>query len=389
MLNFTYHIPTKIYFGKGQIKALVEELKGRARKVLIVTGGGSVKKNGVFDAVIGQIKRAGVSFVELSGVKPNPRLKSVYEGIEICRREGVDFVLPVGGGSVIDASKAIAAGAKYEGDVWDFFTKGVKCTEALPLACVLTLAATGSEMNTYAVITKEDTERKLAFGSTAVRPIFSILDPEYTFTVNKYHTAAGVADIMAHVFEEYFSAPFSAPLLDSMAEAVLKVCIRYGPQVCEKPGDYEGRANILWAGSLALNGLLGFGKSGGDWACHGIEHEVSAIYDISHGVGLAIIVPNWMRFVLKDNTLDKFVEYGINVWGIDKNRDKKEIAESAINETRRFFNSLGLPSRLRDVNVPKERFRDMASAAIKSHGQIGSFRKLSEKDIVEILKMSL
>lgn len=370
MQNFTYHIPTKIHFGKGEVKALGAELKGRARKVLIVTGGGSVKKNGVFDDVVRELKKAGISFVELTGVKSNPRLKSVYKGIEICKAEGVDFILAVGGGSVIDASKAIAGGVKYEGDVWDFFTKGVTCTDALPLGTVLTLAATGSEMNTYAVITKEDAQRKLAFGSEAVRPIFSILDPEYTYTVNKYHTAAGVADIMAHVFEEYFCGPPSAVVQDKMAEAILKVCVRYGPIVCEKPRDYEARANILWAGSLALNGLLGSGKSGGDWACHAIEHEVSAIYDISHGVGLAIIFPNWMRFVMSAKNADKFAEYGAE-------------------KTREFFNSLGLPSKLSEAGVPGERFGAMAKGAIGSHGHVGSFKALSEKDIVKILEMSL
>ena len=243
MQNFNYYIPTKVYFGKGQIGALGEELKNRAKKVLIVTGGGSVKKNGIFDQVIKEAKKARVSFVELSGVKPNPRLKSVYEGIEIARKEGVDFILAVGGGSVIDASKAIAGGAEYKGDVWDFFTKGVACTEAIPLGTVLTLAATGSEMNTFAVITKEDAERKLAFGSEAVRPVFSILDPEYTYTVHKYHTASGVADIMAHIFEEYFSGPLSAAVEDRLAEALLKVCIRYGPEACRKPKDYEAIEN--------------------------------------------------------------------------------------------------------------------------------------------------
>ena len=388
MLNFIYDIPTRIHFGKGQIKALSGELEARAKKVLVVTGQGSVKRNGIFDDVRKEIKKAGVSFVELTGIKPNPRLKSVYEGIEICKAEGVDFILAVGGGSVIDASKAIAAGVKYKNDVWDFFTKGVVCTEAVPLGAVLTLAATGSEMNSYGVITKEDTERKLAFGSPAVKPVFSILDPEYTFTVNKYHTAAGIVDIMVHIFEEYFSEPPAAAVQDRIAEALLKVCIKYGPIAYKKPRDYEARANILWAGTLALNGLLGNGKSG-DWASHGIEHEISAIYDITHGVGLAIIVPNWMKAVLGKNTLDKFVEFGINVWGVDKTKGKEKIANAAIKKTRDFFTSLEMPSRLSAVSVPPDRFRDMAKGAIESYGRVGSFKKLSEEDIVKILTFSL
>ncbi|OGW75647.1 MAG: butanol dehydrogenase [Omnitrophica bacterium RBG_13_46_9] len=388
MFNFTFNIPTIIYFGKGQIKALGQELGKRAKKILIVIGRESVKKYGIFDDVVREVKKAEVSFVELSGVKPNPRLKSVYEGIEICRKEKVGFILAVGGGSVIDASKAIAAGVRYEGDVWDFFTKGVACTDALPVGTVLTLAATGSEMNRHAVITKEDTRRKLAFSSNSVKPVFSILDPEYTYSVNKYHTAAGVADIMSHVFEEYFSQPPSAAVQDRIAEALLKVCIHYGPVVCKKPRGYEARANILWAGSLALNGLLGEGKCG-DWASHAIEHEVSAVYDISHGAGLAIIVPNWMKSVLNKGTLNKFVEYGVNVWGIEKKKRETEIARAAIDKTRDFFSSLGLPSRLSEVGITGEHFGDMAKNTIESLGEIGTFKKLSGKDIVEILNMSL
>ena len=388
MKNFIYHIPTKIYFGKGQINALSQELKTRAKKILIVTGGGSVKKYGIFDDVLKEIKKAKVSYIELSGIKPNPKLKSVYEGIDICKKEGVGLVLAVGGGSVIDAAKTIAAGVKYKGDVWDFFVKGVACTASLPVATVVTLAATGSEMDTFAVITKEDTQQKLAFGSAAVRPVFSILDPEYTYSVNKYHTAAGVADIMAHVFEEYFSDPRGAAVSDRIAEALLKVCIQYGPVACEKPRNYEARANILWANTLAINDLLDMGKCG-DWASHAIEHEVSAIYDISHGVGLAIIVPNWMKFVLSQRTVKKFVEYGVNVWSVERDRDEMKVANAAIDKTRNFFNSLGLPSTLGEVNIKGDRFADMAKKAVTSHGQVGSFKKLSEKDIVEILKMSL
>ena len=387
MLNFTHNIPTIVYFGKGQVKALEAELVKRAGKILIVTGGGSVKRNGIFDAVIKVVKKSKVPYVELSGIVPNPRLRSVYEGIEICRKKGVDFVLAVGGGSVIDASKAIAAGVRYKGDVWDFFSKGIKPKSALPVGCVLTLAATGSEMNGNTVITKEDTKRKLAFGSPVIRPVFSILDPEYTYTVNKYHTAAGVVDIMIHVFEQYFSHTTGANVQDRIAEALLKVCIKYGPLVCENPRDYSARANILWAGSLALSDLAGEGKEE-DWASHAIEHEVSAIYDLSHGAGLSIVVPSWMRHVLSEKTVDKFVEYGVNVWGAEKNRDKMDIAGDAINKTREFFNSLGMPASLSEINIPDDHFETMAKSAIRDWGHVGHFKKLSEKDIVEILKAS-
>ena len=388
MLNFTHHIPTTVYFGKGQIIALSDELKKRATKLLLVTGQGSIKKNGIFNETIKQIKKAGIPYTELSGIIPNPRLKSVCKGIEICKKECIDFILAVGGGSVIDAAKAMAIGAKYDGDVWDFFTKHIPCKNALPLGTILTLAATGSEMNGNTVITKEDTKRKLAYGSALLRPVFSILDPEYTYTVNKYHTAAGVVDIMVHIFEQYFSHTTGSYVQDRLAEALLKTCIYYGPIVCKKPKDYQARANILWAGSLALNKLIGEGKEE-DWASHAIEHELSAIYDISHGAGLAIISPNWMKHVLNEKTLDKFVEYGVNVWGIESAKDKMSIANKAIDKTREFFNSLAMPSQLSQINISNERFHNMAKNAIESWGQVGSFKRLSEEDIVKILNLSL
>jgi len=296
MKNFRHEIRTVIYFGKGEVKALGPELKKRAKKVLIVTGGGSVKKNGILDSVVKQIKETGIPFTELSGVVPNPRLKSVYKGIDRCKKESVDFILAVGSGSVIDASKAIAAGVRYKGDVWDFFKKGTPLNDALPIATVLTLSATGSEMNGNTVITKDDTKRKLAFGSPLLRPVFSILDPEYTYTVDKFNTAAGVVDVMVHVFEQYFSHTKGADVQDRMAEGLLKVCIKYGPIVHKNPKDYIARANIMWAGSLALNDLVGNGKEE-DWASHAIEHALSAVYDISHRAGLAIVSPSWIQHV--------------------------------------------------------------------------------------------
>ena len=388
MLNFTHHIPTVVHFGKGEIRALTPQLKKHAKKLLIVTGRGSVKKNGIFDNVIAEVKKSTIPYLEFSGIKPNPRLRSVYKGIELCKKEAVDFILAVGGGSVIDASKTIAAGMKYTGDVWDFFSKGVSPKSALPVGTVLTLAATGSEMNGNTVITKEDTNRKLAFGSPLLRPVFSILDPEYTYTVNKYHTAAGVVDIMVHVFEQYFSHTRAADVQDRIAEGLLKVCLKYGPVVCEKPRDYIARANILWAGSLALNDLVGEGKAE-DWASHAIEHELSAYYDISHGAGLAIITPSWMRHVLGEETAWKFAEYGKNVWGIKKSEDKMRLANEAIDRTRKFFNSLGMPSKLKDLGIPDQKFEEMAKNALRDWGEVGSFKKLSEKDIVDILRVSL
>jgi alcohol dehydrogenase YqhD (iron-dependent ADH family) len=390
MLNFKHYIPTIVYFGKGQVRFIKKELTDRGfKKILIVTGGGSVKKNGVFDAVIKYVKEARVAYLELSGIQPNPRLKSVYQGIDMCRKEGVDFILAVGGGSVIDAAKAIAAGVPYAGDVWDFFEKGAYPERALPLGTVLTLAATGSEMNGNSVITKEETERKLAFGSYVVRPVFSVLDPEYTFTVDAYNTAAGVVDVMSHIFEQYFSLTEAAEVQDRLSEGLLKVCIQYGPIVVKEPTNYDARANILWAGSLALNSLIGEGKVQ-DWATHGIEHEVSAIYDISHGAGLAILFPHWMNHVLSNKTVDKFVDYGVNVWGLARGKDKMAIAEVAIKKTRAFFSSLGMPASLSEIKTTDKHFKVMAEGVIKAYGgKVGNFKELSVNDVISIYQAAL
>lgn len=386
MLNFKYHIPTIIYFGKREIEKLSAELSSRAKNILIATGQGSVKKYGIFKDVLNEVKKARVKYFELSGIKPNPRLSSIYKGIEICRSNKIDFILGVGGGSVIDASKAIAAGVKYEGDVWDLFIGKGEVQDTLPVASVLTLAATGSEMNCNSVVTREETAQKLVISHPKLRPVFSILDPVYTYSVNAFHTSAGIADIMTHIFEQYFSHTKTSFTQDRIAESLLKVCIKYGPIVYKEPKNYEARANILWASSLALNGLIGYGKLC-DWACHGIEHELSARYDISHGAGLAVIVPNWMEYVLSDNTLEKFYEYGVNVWNIGLRKDKKSVAVEAIRLTRKFFNSLKLPSNLSGLNVKVESPKDVARSIFSSWGRPGSFKKMTINDLIKILEI--
>ncbi|HPP88492.1 MAG TPA: iron-containing alcohol dehydrogenase, partial [bacterium] len=310
---------------------------------------------------------------------------------EICKNENIDFLLAVGGGSVIDAAKAIALGACYDGDVWDFYEHKAKPEKALSLGSVLTLAATGSEMNGNSVITKEETQRKLAVGYYILYPQFSILDPEYTYTVNAYHTAAGIADIMAHIFEQYFSHTQATDVQDRIAEGLLKVCIKYGPIAIQEPNNYEARANILWAGTLALNSLIGNGKIQ-DWATHIIEHELSAYYDISHGAGLAVLFPQWLRFVLNNKTLPKFLDYAKNVWDIYDLSDEYKAANLAINKTAEFFKSLGLPIRLKDMNIDDKLFEKMAENTIEfegADGYIGSFKKLSKSDIIEIYKNAL
>jgi len=296
----------------------------------------------------------------------------------------VDFILAVGGGSVIDAAKAIASGVKYQGDVWDFFETGTGPEEALPVGAVLTVAATGTEMNPNTVITNEETCQKYSFGSDVIRPVFSILDPAYTFTVNRKHTAAGIADIMAHVFEYYLVPTEGASLQDSVAEAVLKTCIGYGPVVMEEPDNYEARANILWASTLALNGIVGRGKIS-DWVLHAMEHEISAIYDISHGVGLAVILPAFMKMTGERYGDRMLNTYGKNVWGIEGDG----VAQNVIAKTREFFDLLGLPARLQEVGIDDKAFDQIADNAIKVRPDIEGVTQITKDDIIEILRNSL
>lgn len=389
MLNFNYSIPTKIFFGKGQIEVLGREIKKYGSKVLLTYGGGSIKKNGIYDKATKILKKNGIEFWELGGIEPNPRITSVRDGIKICRENNIDFILAIGGGSTIDCSKAIATGYYYDGDPWDLVIKEAEITKTLPIGTILTMAATGSEMNSGAVISNLETNQKLGFGHPSMAPKFSILDPNYTFTVPKNQTAAGVADIMSHTFENYFTMPEGAYLQDRLAEGVLKTCIKYGKKVVEDPENYEARANIMWASSLAINGILSYGKDT-VWSVHPMEHELSAYYDITHGVGLAILTPPWMEYVLDDERLDKFVEYGVNVWGIDESKDKYDIAHEAIDNTREYFKSLGIPMRLKDVGIGEENLEKMAKAAIEhKDGVVGNFKPLEYEDVLNIYKMAL
>lgn len=384
MNNFNYSIPTKVYFGKGKIKNLGKIAKSYGEKALLVYGGGSIKSNGIYDAAVEKLKEAGVQYVELSGVEPNPRITSVEAGVKLCRENKVDMIIPIGGGSTIDCAKAIAAAVYYEGYSWDIVKDCSKITKALPIISILTLAATGSEMDAFAVISNMDTNEKLGMGHELLKPQASILDPEYTFTVSKYQTAAGTADIMSHIFEAYFTTDEGTYLPDRMAEAMLKTCIKYGPIAMEDPENYEARANLMWTSSLAINGLISFGKTG-EWSVHGMEHELSAFYDITHGVGLAILTPHWMRYVLNDNTLEKFMEYGVNVWDIDKSLDKKEIANLAIDKTAEFFKTMDIPTTLREVGIDEEKLEVMAQQAVR-FGMEDCFVPLKAEDVLNIFK---
>jgi hypothetical protein len=388
VINFKYSIPTKIFFGKGQISYLPQQIKLYGSKILLVYGGGSIKRNGLYQNVINLLKENELPFWELSGVDPNPRIGSVEKGIQICKDQNIDFILAVGGGSIIDCSKVIAAGVYYNGSPWDIVQDPSKITKILPIASILTLAAAGSEMDANAVITNLETEEKLGTGHKDMNPKFSILDPTYTFTVPPNQTAAGTADIMSHIFEVYFSATKEAYLQNRMAEALLKTCIKYGKLAIDEPENYEARSNLMWASSLAINGLLSYGKET-EWSVHAMEHELSAFYDITHGVGLAILTPHWMKYVLNDETLNFFTDYGINVWNIDPSLNPYDIANESINKTRAFFNELGIPSSLKEVGINEEKLEKMAIQSTSRYGNLGQFRPLNTEDVLNIFKAAL
>ena len=386
MNNFTYSIPTKIHFGKGQITHL-SELRESGEKVLLVYGGGSIKKAGIYDTAMKILKDAGLCVSELSGVEPNPRIESVVKGVKICKEEKIDMVLAIGGGSVIDCGKVIAAGACSEEDPWELVLHPEKITAALPIYSVLTLAATGSEMDKFAVISDLKKNEKWGTGNDITKPVFSILDPEYTFSVSKYQTACGTSDIMSHTFENYFNRVPGAYLQARMAEGILKTCIKYAPVAMEEPDNYEARANLMWASSLAINGLISYGEDAA-WAVHPMEHELSAFYDITHGAGLALLTPYWMQYVLREETLPRFVEYGVNVWGIDPEQEDMAIARQAITKTREFFDSIGMPSHLSELDIDDTHFDVMAMKAAAG-GLAYGFVPLDKQDVRRIYEMAL
>lgn len=391
MYNFNIHLNTNIHFGKGQINKLGKDIIKYTDRLLLVYGGGSIKKNGIYHSIVAELNKYGIHFEELAGVDPNPRIESVREGIKLCRENNLGGVLAVGGGSSIDCSKVIAAGVKYEGDPWDLVLDRKKVVDALPIFTVLTLSATGSEMNSGAVISNMTTNQKLGTGMPGITlPKASVLDPEYTYTVPAKQTAAGTADIISHTFENYFTNVEGGYLQARFAEAILKTCFHYGPIACQEPDNYEARANLMWASSWAINGLIS-GGTANNWSVHPMEHELSAYYDVTHGVGLAILTPHWMRYVLNDATLDNFVDYGVNVWGIDPSMDKYDIANKAIDMTQDFFcKDLNIPASLTELGINEEYFQVMAQHAAKvKGGSIQGFVNLEVEDIVNIYKAAL
>ncbi len=387
MNAFSFYNPVKLIFGKGQLQAAKKELPKFGKKVLLVYGGGSIKKNGLYDEVIQMLSEAELEVFELSGVEPNPRISTARKGIEICKKEGIEMILAVGGGSVIDCTKLIACGAKYDGDAWDFVSRKAQPKEALPFGTVLTIAATGSEMNAGSVITNEETQEKYGWGSPLSFPQFSILDPTYTLSVPENHTVYGIVDMMSHIFEQYFNDASNTPVQDRMCEGVLKAVIETAPKLMDDLQSYENRETILFAGTMALNKFLEMGYRG-DWGSHNIEHAVSAVYDIPHAGGLAILFPQWMRHNVKVNPA-RFAQMAVRVFDVDpEGKSETDVAYEGIDRLVAFWTSLGAPTRLDYYDIDDSKIDVMVEKAMV-YGEFGNFAKLKDEDVKEILQASL
>ncbi|HOF34118.1 MAG TPA: iron-containing alcohol dehydrogenase [Spirochaetota bacterium] len=389
MNNFSFQNATKIIFGKGTEENVGEETKLHADKVLLHYGGGSIKQSGLYDRVTASLKKSGVVFVELAGVKPNPRLSLVKEGIKICRDNGIKFILAVGGGSVIDSAKAIAVGVPYSGDVWDFYDGKGTPKEALKVATVLTIPAAGSESSPSSVISDDEKQLKRGLTVEIIRPVFSIMNPELTYTLPEYQTACGAADIMAHIMERYFTNTTDVELTDRLCEATMKTLINNVPKILKKPDDYASRAEVMWTGCVAHNDILGTGREG-DWGSHMIEHEISAIYDVAHGAGLSVVFPAWMKYVYKHN-VNRFVQFASRVFNVEIDfYNPEKTALEGIRRLEMFFESIGLPVRLSQMNIKDDKISEMAAKSTqKDSFAVGNFVKLKTSDVAEILKLAL
>ena len=392
MFDFKYFTPTKVLFGKNtenKVADLIQEFGGK--KVLIHYGGGSVIRSGLMQKVTDKLDTTGIKYVKLGGAVPNPRLSLVYEGIELCKKEGLDFILALGGGSAIDSAKAIGYGVMNDGDVWDLYDYKKQAKACMPLGVILTLAATGSEMSDSSVITKEEGLVKRGYSSDFCRPRFAILNPELTMTLPDYQTACGCTDIMMHTMERYFTNGGNMELTDSMAEALLRTVKENAKILARDPKNYDARAEVMWAGSLSHNGLTGCGNDGGDWMTHKLEHELGGLYDVAHGAGLAAIWGSWARYVYK-NCLPRFKRYAINVMGIAPNAGSdEEIALKGIEAMEDFYREIKMPTNLRElgVNATDDDLKLMAhKCAVGVNGGKGSARFLKEEDMLEIYKMS-
>ena len=388
MLNFDYLNPTRIVFGKDTHQEIGSLLKPYSNRVLLHYGGGSIKKSGVYDLVIASLRANGIEFVELGGVQPNPRLSLVKEGIELCRKEGIGFILAVGGGSVIDSAKAIAMGVPYDGDVWDFFARKSVPEQVLPLATILTIPAAGSESSNSVVITDWENQLKRGYNTELIRPVLSIMNPELYFTLPDNQVAYGVCDMMSHIMERYITNTTHTDLTDGLCETTLKTIMRNALILRKDKTNYDAWAEVGFAGNIAHNGQLGLGRVG-DWACHAMEHELSAIYDVPHGAGLAVVTPAWMRHVYKTN-LPMFVQFATNVMGVEGSfRDPEAIALEGIERLKEFFVKMGLPVTMQELGIDDANLEVMAQKATRGkEGSIGGLKKLNWEDVLAIYKLA-
>ena len=387
MQNFNYCTPTRLIFGEGVIKDLPEVMSHYGKKILLTYGGGSIKKIGLYDKVLELLK--GYEIYELSNIMPNPKYDpSVLDGVRMCKQHNIDVILSVGGGSVLDCSKAIAGGAKYDGEPWDLITYKAETKAALPIVDIITLAATGSEYDAGGVISRTETNDKTCYSDPHLYPEVSFLDPTYTFTVSKKQTSAGIADAMNHIFEQYFCED-STILNDGFMEAGLKSLMINGRKCLDNPEDYNARAEMMLVCTYGCNDIYSLGNSQSGWPCHGMEHALSAYYDITHGEGLAIITPRWMKHILSEKTVDRFAKYGINVFGIDGSLDKMVIANKAIDETYKFFESINISMHLKDVGIDESRIETMAKHVADNEGLENTWAPLLQEDIAAIFRASL
>jgi alcohol dehydrogenase YqhD (iron-dependent ADH family) len=391
MINFDFKNTTRIIFGKDTVEKVgptIREYGGN--RVLLHFGGGSIKTSGLYDKVKTSLASADLEVFELGGVVPNPRLSLIRQGITICRKKKIDFILAVGGGSVIDSAKGIGVGVVYDGDVWDFYTDKASPVKTLPVSTILTLPAAGSESSYSSVVTNDDGALKRPLDIDIIYPVFSILDPETTYSLSPYQTACGISDMLVHVIERYFTRELNVELTDRLCEATMKTIINNAPIVLAKPFDYNARAEIMWAGSVAHCNLLNTGRIG-DWASHMIEHELSAINDVAHGAGLAVLVPNWMKYNYKHDP-KRFVQFAVRIFGIEENfYDPEQTILRGITALRSFFSSIGMPSVLKDIGIGEEHFQTIAEKTKKfniTKGTVGNFNPLTNQDILEILKLA-
>ena len=391
MKNFTYYTPSKIVFGKDteeQVGQLVKD--SGATKVLLHYGGESAKRSGLLDRVKDSLSAAGIEFLELGGVVPNPRMSLAYQGIELCKKEGVDFILPVGGGSVIDSAKCIAYGAVYDGDVWDFYSRKATALDALPVGTILTLAATGSEMSDSSVMTLEEGWLKRGYNNDLSRPLFSILNPELTYTLPEYQTACGVVDIMMHTMERYFNHTSDSQLTDAISEALLRTVLDFGPVVMADPKNYNARAQIMWAGCLSHNGLTGAGVDT-DWSTHQLEHELGGLFDVAHGAGLSAVWGSWARYVYTEDPR-RFAQFAVNVMGVSNDfRNEEATALAGISKLEEFFQSINMPISISDLGIELSdaEIDELAyKCCFMGKRTIGGFKKLDQDDMAEIFRMA-